>query len=246
MSYTRRRSRRNTRRTQRPRYTGSKSEIIRRPVPRISTINQKIKKIQSAIELKYVDNLYSSQVDNTPDLYLLNVMPAGTNPNNRIGNKVNATSIQFRGTLISNSLALDPTQVRIIVFWDQQANGAAPPIEGSTTAGTEGLLDVTVVTQPIMAPYSMEAQKRFSILYDKTYTINPQVGVPGDEENSVVPVSLYIKKKIQLSRVVKYDNAAGGTIADIQTNSLYMVAISDRATEVPTFTFGSRFIFKDA
>jgi len=239
--------RRNNRRPSKRGYRGSKRELIYKSVPRISTINQKIKRIQSAVELKYNDTLTTGTFVTTPTLVLLNDLSVGVEPTARIGSKINATSIQFRAHVSTDSETLESTRMRFIIFWDRQANGVIPPILGNPLTGDQGLLSIAVVTDPILAPYMMETQERFSIVYDKVHTINPMTTLPAAVQTAeVVPVSIQFKKKIPLSRVVKYDSNDDGGVDDIVSNSLYVTYFSDQDTTPPNMELGTRFIFKDA
>lgn len=234
------------------RRNGSKTEIIRKPVPRISTVNRKIKKISDMIELKRVDSFFNNNVGNDgSDVLLMNAMATGTTAATRVANQVQATSLQFRGSIEADPDSLESATIRVIVFWDRQPNGAAPITASTSAPGDMALLDTAVVTVPVLAPYNYSAIERYRVLYDKTFSLNPKVvqqstiatGVTTTDQ--VVPVRIYFKKKIKLNRMVKYD-AGVGNITDITTNSLYAVFYSDNAANEPTLQFGARFYFKDA
>lgn len=245
--------RRNPRRFNRNnRRFGSKTEIIRKPIPRISTVNRKIKKLADSIELKRVDSFFNNNVGNDgTDILLMNALATGATANLRIGNQVQATSLQFRGSIETDPQSLESGTIRVIVFWDRQPNGANPITATASAPAAMTLLDTAVVTVPVLSPYNYSAIERYRVLYDKTFTLNSKVvqqstiagSVTGTDE--LVPIRIYFKKKIKLNRAVKYD-ASAGDITDITTNSLFAVFYSDNAANEPILQFGARFYYKDA
>lgn len=229
-------------------YTGSKTERMYKPVPRISTLNRKIKKIENDIELKYVDTVFNDTVDTGGDLVLLNSLATGTTQLTRIGSEINATSVQFRLSCVTNDANTDgPNFIRVILFWDRQANGVAPVLFADPISASPALLNNATITTIVNTPYQYENSERFRVLYDKVYTLNPRIAqtVVAGAITETYPVGLYIKKKIKLNRKIKYDAAALG-IGSINTNSLYMAFVSSEAANAPTVDAGFRLYFKDA
>lgn len=227
---------------------GTKTEVTRKRVPRISTLNKKIKRIEDTRELKYNDVFRSSQeVDSAGVLFLMNGLAVGDTQITRTGAEVQATSLQIRGSFITETSVNDPTTFRMIVFWDRQANGADPLLI-STGVGTPALLFSPSGGRGVDLPFMYETQDRFRVLYDKRYVVNPLViqTVAAGETTAVIPVELNFKKKIKLNRRVKYDDI-NPQIDDINTNSLYIAFIStNQFVNNATVTFTSRFYFKDA
>lgn len=245
--------RRNRRTNRRKFRRGSKVEIVRKPVPRISTLNRKIKKIQDSRELKYFDTLFIGAVNSTGSLHLVNGIPAGTTQITRIGAEIDATSVQFRFAIDTDSTNITGTQrIRMILFWDRQANGAAPALAGDPLLATGGgaLLNNAVVTDLVYSPYQYENQERFRVLYDKTFQLSPKIWQEHDNSTptaitEVYPIGMTSKRKIKLGRKVRYD-ATTGSITTINTNSLYMAFVSSESANAPTVYCGFRFYFKDA
>lgn len=227
---------------------GTKTEVIRKKVPRISTLNKKIKRIEDTRELKYHDTvLTNNNVSNTGTLTLLNGIATGDQQFNRTGAEIQSTSIQIRGWLLSNSLEETGLVYRMIIFWDRQANGAAPTVV-STGVGTPGLLFANSGGESVNLPFMYETNDRFRVLYDKRFVINPRLvgNVVAGDTTAVGAMRLPFKKKIKLNRRVKYDDI-NGIIDDINTNSLWVTFLSnDQADNLPTVTFNARFYFKDA
>jgi len=209
--------------------------------PTVKSVAKSIKKIQGQQELKHIDFYTSSGFQAIPTTGLItciNTTVNGTTNITRIGDDITATSIQFRGLFQSNELTLNTSTIRHIVLWDSQPNGALPALAD--------VLDVAVITVPIYAPYNENFQKRFKILYDRVYTITPQVysSITAGTIDNVLEVKKYSRLKRKLSRQVKYNGNTGG-IADIETNSLINIFVSDQATNPPTVEMGHRLYYKD-
>ena len=242
-------------RTSRPhkgRFKGSKTEITRKAVPRISTLNEKIKKLTADRELKYEDYFNNdkliTEVATTANdqVFLINGVSQGIGNDERTGDEIMPTSIQWRGLFSTRAVATAGVSVRMIIFWDRQPNGAAPTITGNPeTAAVLPLLNTATVSNFLVAPFCYEAQERYRVLFDKVYILNPNYA------NGAVtsPFRLHFKGKISLSRKIKY-KGDDALIASIATNSLYVVWIGSQptATEAvnqPTMDYGARLYFKD-
>lgn len=196
---------------------------------------KKFKEITSKEELKHVDTFLNSAITTTATFTLLNGMAQGDTTVLRHGNEVSATSIQFRGAIVTDADCLTVTRLRCLVVVDRQTNGAAP-------TSINDILDVGIITDPILAPYAHDTYKRYKIKYDKTFTINP---VSFISATVAVPYGVPFKKRIKLSRTIKY-GGTGATVASINSNSIYHIWVSDQAgATAPTVEMGTRFHFKD-
>jgi len=129
------------------------------------------------------------------------------------------------------------------------ANGAAPTLSGTVTS----ILDVTTITDLLIAPYNYSAMDRFKILMDKRVIINRRVVADTDPATGATqeyqPIVKPFNKRFKLGRTVRYAvNSSTGTITDISTNSLYFIVVGNvaPASVNPTIQFSSRIYFKDA
>lgn len=203
----------------------------------IVNVKKNIREMKNKEELKHYDTfpLVGTQILNqsAPTFNVLNAMDTGDLPTQREGGEVQGTSVQFRCTMNSRVSATQAFQVlRHIILYDAQANQALP------TVGQ--ILDLSVITVSVYAPYNYSFQKRFKILFDRTYVLNPN--------NTAESIAVTETEKIPLSRVTKYiPSAPFGTIGDINTNSLITLWLSDQGTtgQGPFVTCGYRFYFKD-
>lgn len=224
-------------------------ETHKRYAPSNYALNQKIKRIQNDIEVKYKDTLISAggAAVTAGVNTLLNGIGTGEDASNRTGAEVNATSIQFKGKItIVPEEGFTQGVCRMIIFWDQQPNGALPVISANPGAGSEALLNTAIVTSRVYAPYQYETNHRFRVLYDKIYQLNPTSSTTSVADFIAAPYNIVVKKKIPLSRKVKYDGTTNA-ITNLVTNSLICVIIADQPTDnMITAEIGFRFYYKDA
>jgi len=222
-----------TRKTRRNRkFTGSKRG------PTTKTLAKRIHHMETKQELKYVDVYSTATIPATGLFTLLNGVSQGSDQNERDGNEVTATSVQYRMLFTKNVQRNADDMVRTIIFWDQQPNGAAPTLVD--------ILDTTIITLQSQAPYKRENAKRFKILHDSTLVIPARV-VAGTVAGNTVLVGesfIHVKKRIPLSRTVKYDGTSAAITA-IRTNSLYCLQISVSSAAPPDQETGFRFYYKD-
>jgi len=207
-------------------------------------LNNKIKKINKNIELKKCDVIQASTViSNTGSSLstLTNIIQGTGEFENRIGTQINPTSIQIRCNFLSNTAILNASRVRMMVFWDRQSNGAVSPL---TSAGISSLLDNSIITDLTMSPLNYDDIQRFTVLYDKVWNLNPQVSTSA---TTLIPMSKFMKKKLKLSRLVKF-TGAGPVIP--YTNSLVIAWFANNnggsSALLPTVECGARVYYRDA
>jgi len=212
----------------------------RKKAPTTKNLKRSIQKINRRIELKYNDYAYDFQhlTDASVPTYCLNNLLMGDTPTTRNGAMVSPTSIQIRFTLVHDVQDIGPSAVRMVVLWDEQPNGALPALGA--------VFDTTNAYRYPELPYNFLLSKRFKILWDKTVISSPlaNAGVA----NVYISDEKFIKMKRKLSRVTKYSGNAN-TIADIQTNSLILMLMTDYAaagTHGPNISFTYRMYYKDA
>lgn len=182
-------------------------------------------------ELKYIDTSMggtSYPLAGTGVLLLLNGSTQGSDATNRIGRKINIRSIQIRcAVTLANTGVSNGLLFRTIIFVDKQANAAAPAV-------TDYLL-----TDSFSANHNLNNRDRFVTLMDK---IHPN-GASGDVYN------IAWKKYIRCNMETIYNSGNAGTIADIQSGSLYMLTYmcAGALTTTESVTLGRiRVRFEDA
>lgn len=198
----------------------------------------------AAGEKKVIDiNRATYSIEETgTTLTLLNGCVAGSQNFNRIGRKIQPTSIQIRGFLVNADDTIFPTFVRMVVVFDRQANGAAPTWANIMTS--QNIAGTTSSTYLDMV--NLDNRDRFVILRDRIFGVGPvnntatQSYASGDNP---VLVSEYIRLP-GLETV--YNAGTAGTIGDITSGSIYVFWIASQANASgATLQASYRLRFKD-
>lgn len=165
-------------------------------------------------ELRFVDTLVAPFTqNNTATLTLLNGVAQGDDANSREGSMVwNKTfsmiySVTPNGAYVSNGGA----QTRLMVVYDRQTNGAA-----------FSMSDLLTATNDPIALRFWYSRSRYKVLYDK---------VLDTYFNGPLPVHRVVKK---INLPTKYGTATTGTVSNMSKGSLYLVTVSNVASNGPT------------
>lgn len=182
-------------------------------------------------ELKAVDVEVAPQVNTTGSFNLMNPTVQGTDFVNRIGRKIQMKNFYVRGYVRTEASAglttgvNTPSQMaRMIIFLDNQPNGAVPVVT-----------DLLVDAEP-HSHLNLNNRDRFRVLVDKQWVFDPVV------YNTTATQALVsadrqifaIKKFKKCNYEVIYNGGNNGTIADINTNALYMFWIGSQAAGANT------------
>lgn len=213
---------------------------------KVQNLDKKVKKIQREEELKFTNGpIHATVSDDVTDVITFNGIAQGTTAKTRIGNEIRLTSLTVRGIITNSSASALPSQVRCILFWDRQTNGAEPNI----ATDTNGLLYPVEGVHPLKYPINYDQSDRYRVLWDHIWIFNPQIQgtqaisfntVAEDTEdpvgftatntgtlspNTYIPVGHTFYKKFKLARKTKYMDS-DNTISAIASNSLNMVFIA--------------------
>lgn len=168
-------------------------------------------------ELKASDQTINgtTAVNTTGAFTLLNGLVPGTGLNQRVGRKLLVKYINFRGVCGPDSaFAGGNTSVgqqhRYIIFADRDSNGAAPTLAQ--------LLDSAAP----WSQYNLDNRGRFKILADWTHEF-PGIAASAAGQPSNGVQSFDVKIPCTLSTL--YNAGTAGTVADIQSNAIYLFAI---------------------
>ena len=178
-------------------------------------------------ELKLVSYASSKPVDTASAVQLLNGCSPGTGINQRIGRQIRMVRLEGTVTMmVTPTTGVDQRQ-RLLIVLDRQANGVAP--------SAPDVLEATTVE----SPPNVSNQKRFTILYDRRFALNASAE-PGSQ--AIVNMSLPLD-----GRIVQYGFGGTDTVADIVTNSLYMIVLGSEAagTSAGTAIYNLRTRFVD-
>lgn len=173
-------------------------------------------------ELKAFDTALSFNVDATaevPATGQVSLILTGDTLANRDGATVTVKSFQMRGfaNFVPAAGATAATHVIIYVVMDRQASGIAA-----------GATDVLTSTNAATALPNVPNQFRFKILYRLVIPLVAQAGVTGAYNNTVVPFDIYYKFKEPPT--IRYQSS-GGTVADVVTNNIFLLAGSDGSSD---------------
>lgn len=156
-------------------------------------------------ELKYIDTSIAQNVTFGVATFtapqLLNGVIQGSDATNRIGRKINLKSIYVRGTWWAGPTSTSGAPLRVIIFYDKQANAAAP-------AATDLLL-----ASDFTSPNNLNNRDRFVVIADQVLSTISNTGDP--------TTTMECYKKINLETLFNSGNA--GTIGDITSGSLWIM-----------------------
>lgn len=191
-------------------------------------------------ELKFLDVASTGGIafgnDNTGatgavSFVLLNGSVPGTGATNRIGRKISMKSLFVRFYYDANSTT-SSGYLRSMIVYDMQANGVAPTAADLFSGG--GTPFITMLT-------NMDNRDRFKIIHDRTLYISAGTAV---SDSNMKYYKKYFKWKNGLN--VIYNAGSAGTVADIQTGSLYLVVMSCHSTANLNARVESRVRFADS
>lgn len=167
---------------------------------------------RSAPELKNVDIVLDGAISygqaGEPDTQVYCSIAQGVGSFQRIGREVTLKSIQIRASIHANT-ASTMADVRLVLVYDKQANG--------TDLSFTSVFD----TQTVESFPKLENSKRFVILWDKNMTILSNTTTPVND-NVLRTIDFY--KKVNLKQLY---SGTGSSYTDLQTGSLYLMAICD-------------------
>lgn len=165
-------------------------------------------------------------------IVLLNGCTLGSDISNRIGRKIVMKSLLGRLSIYPVSTTNSPIGdvLRVIVFLDHQCNATGP------TATTDLLQ-----TANYQSPLNLANRDRFKVLFDKFYTVAANSYTAGAlTTGDPRPIHKKLWKKMTEGTIFNSGNA--GTVADITSNSLHMLAISANGQVRLEYNYRVRFI----
>lgn len=189
----------------------------------VYALAQSVQKIAQMIntdkKVHYLDNV-SQVVSSTPAFSLLNGIANGTDENSRIGNQILSKDLEMRFNLAKHASATTVFH-RFVVFVDKEADGTTP-----TSA------ELFENTNYLQSPFNNDNRDRFIILWD--------MKVPLWTEKPI----LMWKKYVKLNFHIHFTGTTSAE-ADVQNNSIYMVRVSDQATNTSSLSFNSKLQYYD-
>nr|WAE42378.1 MAG: capsid protein [Cressdnaviricota sp.] len=236
----------------------------------IVSIARKVKAIEQHTELKtsagiidsfgnaFANYTYSgtpltTTLTNTvPQLFFASGLQKGTDVNQRIGEKIQSTSIHFTGQIypnVASNFGIDYL-IRIMVIRQTTPRGNAMQLyfDNTTLAGNPNIIGVfNCATGKYPSSFSQpDTQNSFfedyKILYDHKHRLHNQVGT---QSGSVKPF-MNFNIKIPTHSVIDYTRGNTGTWTDIEKNSYWIAFISDAGSDIATVELDCYHYFKDS
>lgn len=188
-----------------------------------------------APELKAVDiPLSAAEVSTTVAILLLNGVQNGSSFYNRIGNKIEMKSLEFRSQIAVNSNAMVGSHeyLRFAIIYDAQPNGANPTWADIFTSYQEN----GTTTSTNWSFLNINNRERFKVFADWTFSAPwASDSPPSSQDNTAAnncQEAVNFHRFIKLKRLVtNYKGSSNpATIGDIATGSLLFVALGNRAS----------------
>ncbi len=188
----------------------------------MNKVKKDVSKLKGLIntEFKSLDITTSATLTTTPVVALLSGLAKGDDIDNRDGRQVRWKSVEINLQIVMHTTPIN-TLVRILIVIDKQPN--------ATLLTIAELLNQTTID----SVKNLDNRKRLVILRDDVVQL-------GD---GYLTSTLWKYYKT-LDMITVYDDSDAGTIADIETNALYLIMFSTEATNGPTVqrTMRMRFI----
>ncbi len=186
----------------------------------LNRLRRDVNVLKSNVDLKFNDIANNDSVVATTGIVILAFTIAdGNTQSQKDGLKITIKSIRIRYQLKlpATSTIADGTDIcRILLVKDKQCNGALPAVS-DILAGTD-----------IQNHKNLENSKRFTILSDRTITINSLGSHGNGSTNSTLPASKSWQYFKRMNLPILYNNSGTtGAIGTINSNCLYNVFISE-------------------
>jgi len=210
----------------------------------------------NAMALKCVDQRSAGavQASTAPDVLVVPLL--GSAFFNRLSNRTRGVSLQLTGFIsptTTNAGFHNQEEMRIVIYYDRQPNGANPSQADILTDTTPAGTAVAVTPQ---SGLNINNRDRFMILRDRKVML-PAVGIAGvafgniainSNYNDLGKGSMNYQEFIKLKGLESlYNSANGGTVGDISAGAFGILVFNDDATGDPAwnFTLQARFKFLD-
>ncbi len=205
---------------------------------------KQFRRLASRGELKFLDTTKAATASATTGTLLddsLVHIAQDASENGRIGRKVVIKALHLKGIITFSSTAtLTQTNnaVRVIIFWDKQANGAAATM--SEIINSSGTVDY-------LSFRDLSNSGRFKILYDHSRPLNSQAvlqDAAGTGDN--LPQTFLFNVNWKCNIPIEYDSsAADGSLATIRSNNIGIMTVCHEAAVAPTIEYNCRVRFVD-
>lgn len=176
----------------------------------------------AAGEMKYKDTMAATTATATGNFMCIGAVARGDEAFERSGRQITVKSVQVR-YIVRCPTNTVPTAsqpfncVRMMLFVDRQANASTPTLAQLLTDSTAG--------QACASNYNPEYKRRFYFLADQVVSSVPSFMTAA----STGPTSAYRQILRFMNLKVEFNNGDAGTVADINTNAIWLVVLGDHA-----------------
>lgn len=208
-----------------------------RPIPMVvSSARNRAPWIKGAIaarkELKYVDVASANYTaDTTGTVTALNLIAVGDDNTTRDGRQVTIKSVNIKGRLGPETTAQASAKCRLLLVWDNAANGALAAVGDILTSASAQAFPL------------VNNQQRFTILYDRSWTLGGQDTTTANATWIQAPVTFDVNAYKTLNAVTQY-NGTAAAITSVQNGALLLVTVGD-ASAGGVFVLSTRVRFQD-
>ncbi len=177
------------------------------------------------VEIKNFDvQQTNTTIAGSPVIIQLSNIPQGDTTITRDGAQCKVLALELSIFLTRHSSSTNST-VRLMLVCDKQTNQAI-------YVNSDLLEDVTII-DGLVTRYNLDNKFRFSVIWDRLFHIN---------EGSSSSKSF--KKTFRMNKILRFDGNTP-SIADLTSNSLSLVQVSNEATNTPSITMFSRLRYVD-
>lgn len=169
-------------------------------------------------------------LNTTGTTQILNIPQQGATFNQRIGNKIQMKSLEFRGevTRSGNAGTGDPDWYRIMIVYDTQTNGVKPTWSDLITSYGITLGSPNTATSSTALDYlNINNRSRFKVLADITNMV--PIGAWDADTNNIANALIDYEGERNIHRFIKLKGlstifkASAGTEGDVTTGAIWLM-----------------------
>lgn len=194
---------------------------------------------------------FTTQLSTTAVFTLLMPVQQGTGPMNRIGNKIMARSLHFRGQIVpTNTNSTQTEYLRCIILYDRQPGTALPALADVLLGYVQDGAAATANSMDELNPGNYE---RFKVIRDIRVSIpSSAIGAVSDNVSEIID---YTTNRVNINEfcILKdlethYKSTSNPiTVANIATGAFYLLCVGNAALASNGYglTWNARFRYHD-
>ncbi len=198
---------------------------------------KKLEKVVNAREKKYEDHVITDANINSTGTtsQLVAGITKGDSDGQRTGIKIYVEYIWAKFLFVGNPDDNQPDVIRWMIVLDKQPDG--------TAMIASELLENVTSSQSVISPLLSSLGGRVRVLAEGCVTL-PILGGAGETIRFYTPSIKCVKKYIKVNKEVYYTTNTGG-VADVQSNNLFLLMISNVSGSTPQATAHIRVRYSD-